>query len=301
MAELPAEDGKPSGWTNINAYRQFLANEDRVLGFVHHVRALFYPDSHALSLDQARVLSCGITCVPEYLLYRHRLGWNDRLPEFIAAAVKSFAGMNKLLYWCTAQNIMMQNSALTANPDVLLAAARTNDLFWDHDERCPISRTKFLEVADVFCAPSVAPEEPPFDLHGLNDYAVVADRYLNCSMARFHLAMALVEACEADPQALYATNTKAKILNYLEHFSDEKATSQLQRKDALDLDMPELWLRVNRLCRAEMERTECALNAMFPEQPCAFEGEEIADNLVETPFDRLAALAEQDPPQPSTR
>ncbi len=298
MAKLPAEDGKPSGWTNIAAYRQFLANEDRVLAFIHHVRALFYPGAHALSLDQARILSCGITCVPEYLLYRHRLKWNDRLPEFIAAAVKSFTGMNKLLYWGTAQNIIKHNSALTADPDVLLAAARNNDLFWDHDERCPISRNKFLGVAHVFCEAAVAPEEPPFDLEGLYDYAVVADRYLNCSMARFHLAAALVEACETDPEELYSFNTKAKIRSYLGYFSDEVAASQLQRKGALTLDMPELWLRVNRLCLAEMERTESALRALFSEQPGAFEGQGIAHNLVETPFDRLAALVEEDPAQP---
>jgi hypothetical protein len=301
MAKLPAEDGKPSGWTNINAYRQFLANEERVLAFIRHVRALFYPDSHALSLDQARILSCGITCVPEYLLYRHRLRWNDRLPEFIAASVKSFTGMNKLLYWCTAKNIIMRDSAFTANPDALLATARNNDLFWDHDERCPISRNKFLEVARVFSEPSVARVELPFDLDGLYDYAVIADRYLNCSMARFHLSMALMEACETDPEELYSSNTKAKIRNYLRYFSDKESTSHLQRKGARNLDLPELWHRVNRHCLAEIERTKSALRVLFPEQPSAFDGEEIAHNLVATPFDRLAALVEEDPAQPSTR
>ncbi len=299
LAKLPEENGKPAGWTNIAAYRQFLGNEKRVFGFMRYVRGVFYPEGHALTLDQARILSCGITCVPEYLLYRHRMTWNDRLPEFMAAAIKSFMGMNKLLYWCTAQNIMARNNAATAVPEVLLAAARNNDLFWDRDERCPVSRTKFLELANIFSEPLAESEEPPFDLHGLYDYAVIADRYLNCSMARFHLAVALVETCETEPEALYSVTTKEKIFNYLRHFSDEKATSQLRREDALQLDMPELWSRVNRQCMAELGRTENALRSLFPEQPCAFKGEEIAYNLVETPFDRLADLAETEPAQPA--
>lgn len=301
MADLPAKDGEPAGCTNIGAYRQFLANESRVHGFIHHVRALFYPEGQALSLDQARVLSCGITCVPEFLLYRHRMTWDDRLPEFMAASVKSFTGMNKLLYWSTAQNIMADDNALTADPDVLLAAARENELFWHGDERCPVSRTKFLEVASVFSAATVSPEEPLFDLRGLYDYAVIADRFLNCSLARFHLAVALVDAAEADPGALHTFGTKQKIHRYLRHFSNETPPSPVKDKKALNPDLPELWRRVNRHCQAEQARTENALRSLYSEQPCAFEGEEIAHGLVETPFDRLADLAETDLAPPAKR
>lgn len=299
IAALPADNGEPPGWTNIAAYRQFLSNEKRVLGFIQHVRALFYPEGRALSLDQARILSCGITCVPEYLFYRHRLTWNDGLPEFVAASIKSFMGMNKLLYWCTAQNIMARNSALTANPDELLAAARNNALFWDRDERCPVSRTKFLQVARVFSEPVVEPEEPPFDLHGLYDYAVVADRYLNWSLARFHLAVALVDACETEPGTLKSIKTKVKILDVLGHFSDEQSTSRRRRKEAVNSDLPELWCRVNRHCLVERGRTESALRSLFPKQPCALKGEEIVQNLVETPFDRLTDLAGTKTAQPA--
>lgn len=297
MAALKVENDEPPGWTNIDAYRQFLGNEELVLGFIQYIRALFYPDGRALSLDQARILSCGITCVPEFLLYRHLLTWNDRLPEFVAASIKSFMGMNKLLYWCTAQNIMARNSALTAEPDVLLAAARNNSLFWDGDERCPVSRTKFLSIARVFSEPAGDPEVPPFDLNGLYDYAVISDRILNCSMARYYLAVTLVEACETEPAKLNSIKTKVRILDYLAHFSDEQSGSQLRRKDAIDADFPELWYRVNRHCLAERSRTKSALRSLFPLQPCAFNGQEFAPNLVETPFDRLAVLAETDTAQ----
>lgn len=285
------QDVTNQGVTNIDAYRQFLKHRHAVLAFIGALRARLFPMPVPLKLDEARLFSCAVTCLPEYAIYRGRLGWDSVLPEYVAAAIKAFMGMNKLLNWISAQSILAGKSVSAIDPRRMLTDGKTAGLFWDGAERCPVSGSRFLEVAHAFIDPP-SPDTPhpldlPINVEGLSDYAMAADRFLICAMTRVHLVFDLEANALPEPRLLEAPETREKLFNFLAAFASEETVPAPPRPVLEEMRFHEVWTLINRVCAADAAHADTVLKNLFPNAPPPKSAAELAGTLPPSRLDRL--------------
>ncbi len=290
-------EDRGNGRTNIEAYKQFLTNKDDVLGFVFQVRQHCFPDQGRLPLSQARHLSCCFTSLLENALYRGQLTLSDVLPEYVSATVKSFMGMNKLLYWIDYRHMMDGLPDSPVDPEHLLSFAREQGLFWDGAERCPVSGPMFLEVAHVFldgqgssgpCANTPVPDafRSLNLLSGLCDYATLVDAVLCCTIARLHLAEDLQRRLMATPSDLEAAPCKNEILAFLSRF-DARSTPDCVT-DVKRLSFPYRWKTVNSVCTDTINANAIRMKHLLPDTQSPLSNKDLTHLLPETTLDKLA-------------